>query len=630
MSIVDCGGVTSSSSLKYTALAAALMLVVPRAFAADARSDEALWRSFRERNLFHTQTIALSDRTVDGERVMVIAEPPPTLPRGSFQDALEGVFRGVLKKAEIRKHPMGFDGWVEDVVLTLRYASPEEEQTRLAEDCAMLATRLFGTAYKFAPARLPDKPRARAKLLAPPGLIVRVDELKSWLLDAEGEGLISLEFGTPHNLKNLLAAKSSRGVYLTSQRGLVVLILPRQEIERSRADIRKFALDTDAIVGAIDSGNASVAVIGRERDTSLEAVPPLRAETVIGLAATEEKELGQSYERNAAFAGKLENGPHLGKDWAPIYLSRDLCNTEFGSILNITDQLLKSWSESGKVEYHQFAYPKPSSFPFENGLFDHLASPQVTYNWNTVGVGSVSEFGGTRIFALARTGSLPVSFIAGGETSAGRNAKGAAAENRGFDYFSTCRDPYLGRVVQYAGLYQIFRAFGVRAGEADYQSAKNTQAPAQLLASEAKKALRIIADADFEAELADKEADLTRLKLKLLFLTSILPLQDSFGEEVVERLAVVMADRSAMVLDKDSIKNVRGVVAGARSAEEMIQRLQELPAGDRRIAIDLLLLSLRKPAQDLLRSEEDLDSVREKRLPREGWTSASRAMQRVG
>ena len=56
-----------------------------------------------------------------------------------------------------------------------------------------------------------------------------------------------------------------------------------------------------------------------------------------------------------------------GKDYAPILLSDELWHTEYGNILNVTDQMLKSWSENGDVEYHTFTYPKPLDWAFNDG-----------------------------------------------------------------------------------------------------------------------------------------------------------------------------------------------------------------------------------------------------------------------
>jgi len=64
--------------------------------------------------------------------------------------------------------------------------------------------------------------------------------------------------------------------------------------------------------------------------------------------------LRKAYERNNFLAGKFDRTTNA--DWAPIYLSQQLMNTEYGSLLNITDQVLKSWSLNGTVRYENFNY----------------------------------------------------------------------------------------------------------------------------------------------------------------------------------------------------------------------------------------------------------------------------------
>src|SRR5205814_1232991 len=156
----------------------------------------------------------------------------------------------------------------------------------------------------------------------------------------------------------------------------------RQDLSRFTRDARQFVADSDLIVGAIP-GSTHVAIVARERQLTLDALPPLRTETILLLASVDEDELAQSYERNLFGAGKLETND----DWAPIYLSDALIDTEYGSLLNITDQLLKSWTNVGRVKYSTFVYPDPAAWPFQRPLPELLGSRSLTYNWNTKGVG---------------------------------------------------------------------------------------------------------------------------------------------------------------------------------------------------------------------------------------------------
>ena len=185
-------------------------------------------------------------------------------------------------------------------------------------------------------------------------------------------------------------------------------------------------------------------------------------ETILTLAATRELELGQSYERNAVYAGK---GSDL-KDWAPIYLSHDLTDTEFGQLLNMTDQLLKGWAASGSKNYDIFPYPEPKKYPFDAGVRKTLQTDVLTYNWNTSGFGYTIPFDGHEVFALQRTGALPVSFIPEGvseRTETNNISTVQNAEEVYWNFFASSRDANLHRAVEYTALYQIFKRFPVDA-----------------------------------------------------------------------------------------------------------------------------------------------------------------------
>ena len=179
------------------------------------------------------------------------------------------------------------------------------------------------------------------------------------------------------------------------------------------------------------------------------------------LALTKNDNLVQSYERYHVFAGKTHNQ----QDVAPIYLSDELWHTEYGNLLNLTDQMLKSWSENGQIEYVKFDHPEPIDWAFNNGAIRDLETGQLTYNWNTAGAGYVIQGdNGFDIYAVNRTGSLPVSYIPGGmEGKVDETVNDA--EELAYDFFSELSSPELVRVVQYSSLYQIFRYYSSSSDE---------------------------------------------------------------------------------------------------------------------------------------------------------------------
>jgi hypothetical protein len=135
-------------------------------------------------------------------------------------------------------------------------------------------------------------------------------------------------------------------------------------------------------------------------------------------------------------------------------------DTELGTLLNVADQLLKGWSEAGQVNYLNFQYPKPRTYPF--GTVPVREADKSTkresflYNWNTDGAAYRQMINGLDVVVPQRTGALPV--IYGHPENRPRNL-----ENVAYDYFATSGDTSLVRVVQYTFLYQVFREFDVSA-----------------------------------------------------------------------------------------------------------------------------------------------------------------------
>ncbi len=461
-------------------------------------SVDSQWAQFRKRFPYHVQVIALSAPERDGTRTLIISEPPPSI----TLDAVTTAYGDIVTRISTRQHRIGFDGWVKDIVGVLPAMSPDQQQIFVQD----LSRYIFGTSYKAYALELSESPSSTSSY----DLTVGASALSGWLgfnqapssptADVVNRlawlvGLIALVMlikrrggraltvltacivvaywttpeparpgaagvlhplhgGEPKMLSQLLSTPAS-GVYMSDTPGLVVLVVPRDEaLNNASVALREFALDSDVVLGAIGTPH-SVAVIARERQESVTALPPLRAETLLQLAAASSEELSQSYERMDLFAGRLGT---VQRDWAPIFLSPQLHDTESGSLLNITDQLLKSWSEHGNVKYINFNYPPPKKYPFPDGLLKHAKATMVTYNWNTKGVGYVDTREGYDILAFSRTGALPVDYL--GE----QDDRMREYEDQGYEFFAGgTDDPNLARVVQYAGFYQICRHFNLHA-----------------------------------------------------------------------------------------------------------------------------------------------------------------------
>ncbi|MEG2337194.1 MAG: hypothetical protein RSC04_05595, partial [Bacteroidales bacterium] len=231
--------------------------------------------------------------------------------------------------------------------------------------------------------------------------------------------------------------------------GFVAWLLPRkQDLSSQIKNIRQFVLDGDILLGAIRD-STGLAIIARERESSLEELPPLRIESILLLASITEKELSQSLDVNDLMAGKLSDG----RDWCPTYLSKELENTEFGYLMTLTDVFLKDWSEKGTIKEAYYNYPEPSHYPFDKPLFRKLGLRELVYNWNTENAMYAIDLPVYTIYTLNRTGALPVSYF--NSQSSGVSI-GSSYERRAYQYFATLNNTDLARVVQYTALYQLF------------------------------------------------------------------------------------------------------------------------------------------------------------------------------
>ncbi len=404
-------------------------------------ASQRVWEEFRREFPYHIQTLALSERRPDGSRTLIVSEPPPDSSLASIR-ALDGA----LTTAGVLLHPVGYDGFTLDVVARIKVDDGE-----LGGLVSRLSRELFHTSYKAHVLRLPAKHTKRTANL---DLRVPVTDLDRWIR-AAGARFRSIDSGAVVDWRSMRLREVPE-VFVSQDPGLVVWWLPAgARLADHLATARQFAIDSDLVVGALIQ-QEGFAIVGRERLEPLDRLPPLRAETILLLASVETDELAQSYERRFPLAGRYDSQ----KDWAPIYLSPELRDTEYGSLLNIADQLLKSWSNAGQTTYANFAYPTPPRFPFKKPVLTHLEVDQLTYNWNTSGAGYAVTSDEGETYALNRTGALPVSYLPGGDEQAVASAGDATivalrgAEDSAYEYFAELSDPNLVRVVQYGALYQ--------------------------------------------------------------------------------------------------------------------------------------------------------------------------------
>ena len=417
---------------------------------------DSLWSEFSEKNPYNIQIECIMNYD-DGSKVVIISEPSDFV----SEEELKAFFKPYNSYTKTYKRKIGFDGWMKDFVVAFN----DLDNKHYDSFTKGLSNLLYKTDYKASLVDISTMIEHTPYLDYDLNYNITTEELKEWFVDNE-EAIRPLEDKTNNTTSLALVLdneiKDGMQLYTSVTPGFVIWAIDKSQKPDElnyRIIARKFSLDSDLILGAISKNN-NVAIIARERCIPTTQLPPMRTETLCLLSYTTDDELSQSYERNNLFAGK-QTGSDGGKDYAPILLSDALWHTEYGNILNVTDQMLKSWSENGMIDYIDFDYPKPVFWGFDKGAMHDLGVSQLTYNWNTEGVGYIVEDSDYSVYALNRTGSLPVSYIPGDATQTVEQDPVYQAEQNAYNFFSSLSNPELVKVVQYAAMYQIFQNFDI-------------------------------------------------------------------------------------------------------------------------------------------------------------------------
>ena len=408
-----------------------------------------VWKQFRESYPYLMQCVAV-EQTGAGECVVIVSEPPTHVTEGDLRELLPGVV--------FKRHTIGYKGWVTDAVAHLQLSKEGE----LADLISELHRLLFDTSYKAFVIQLPVEPqltRARPNL----DLELAPDDLATWLGVANDPEqrlrLRPLFGGQPVTLADLDSPFSE--VCHSEPAGLVGWWIPKDaDLSLCRAQARHFAVDSDLILGAIENGRG-VLIVGRERRVPYKLLPPLRAETILLLSTIDKDELMQSINPQVLSCYISSEPPER---WELNFLSPELSDTEFGTLLSVADVLLKSWSLNGLNSVRGLRdYPTPKTWPFKRPLLSMLETSELVFNYDSEAAGRLIRTpNGPLCHSVVRTGVLPLAYLSDEQMEAGAmSAALVTAEQDGYDWFAKQCDPHLVRVVQYTALLQAFRAFGV-------------------------------------------------------------------------------------------------------------------------------------------------------------------------
>lgn len=433
-----------------------------------------VWAAFRRAHPYPWQGV-VAKRLRDDTAALIVTEPASALPPAQLGALAKAAFGKDLLSSARRQWLIAPDGWLEDLVLTVRVASPDGPllDDRLFRDrVALLHTALFGTAFG---AHVVGDDGVSAPGLPPPNVSISPRELTSWLRD---ESLLWLPLHSFHGEPQTWTALKERettGAFVSNDRSLILLTFPADllnagrrdpaELEVLRKPFRELAVASDTVLGGTRTKNGQIAIVGRRRTSSFEALPTLRFETFLLLATQNQNVLRQAFQPEATGAGKdASDTKRLVAMLAP-----PLVNTEFGVLLQTADQILKSWSEAGQLEFQYFSYPKPETFPFKEEPLSRLVALHtrdrgVLATWTANSAAVVVQDPEWTTLTATRTAALPVAYRVAG-AAPGNDPAIEQYRVTADRYFAQLGDPILSRVAQYTTLHQLLRTFGSDAKE---------------------------------------------------------------------------------------------------------------------------------------------------------------------
>ena len=353
---------------------------------------EDTWREFRKIHPFGFQTVAL--KHWGDTCVFVMSEPS----RWVKSEDLENLFLKYGGHLILGRQPFGYDGALYDAIGCAALDSVNFKRLE-----KKLFNLLNGTSYKtyykdytnldnpsphvfFRDLKLEynmpslDWEKWKSEIFIDPY------ENEKELREIIRENLLrDLDFSIPRNFStnDYRRLLEENRIFFSRKHEYVLWLIKLQEIFRLESAFfhgaQIFTHWTDLIINVGCIGNY-IYVLGRRRQIPISVLPPLRSETIQLLFSLDDKDFYACINPNAAMP--ICDSIDSDTIWAtPITLSKKLQNTELGNLIFLSEVMLKSWSENAKVEELFIDYPKPSKYPFPNGVEHELGyTPQCMWS----------------------------------------------------------------------------------------------------------------------------------------------------------------------------------------------------------------------------------------------------------
>ena len=315
---------------------------------------EQTWKKFRELHPFSFQTIALKHYGQD-TCVFVISEPPGWV----SQDSIKALFNSYGGHMGIGRHTWGYDGVLMDAIGCVKL-----DETKFSSFENKLFKLIYGSNYKPYYTNL-NNPNPNAFILSDTlNFVVTAEDLylieKSPFIgylsnDKLKERPVVLDIATWQAFQDQPSA-----LYYSIRPEYVVWIvnpyIPATADSVFKSDARRFLLDTDLIIGAIPSSRG-LAFVGRERQTPINVLPPLRAEAIQLLAQQAMDSLYTCFPADStiSLADTLYS--------TPVVLNESLKHSEIGNLMFQATGLLMAYANNHVYDYFAFTMKYPEAIP---------------------------------------------------------------------------------------------------------------------------------------------------------------------------------------------------------------------------------------------------------------------------
>lgn len=393
---------------------------------------EQTWKEFRELHPFSFQTIALKHYGQD-TCVFVMSEPPSWVSQNSIKE----LFNSYGGHMGIGRHTLGYDGVLIDAIGCVKL-----DETEFSSFEKKLFCLIYGSNYRPYYTNL-DNPIPHT-YYSPDTLqyVVSAEQL----YDIENApifvGYLPLKKEKPyaHSIESwqTLQGLTPSCIYYSKEPGYVAWILNPMAISMAdslfKADARQFLLSTDLIIGAIPS-RGGVALIGRERQTPIDVLHPLRAETIKLLAQCVDDTLFISIPSDSAEC--IDDTIYK----TPVIMNECLRHSELGNLMVLATELLMSYDTDNHVyDYFMTEYPYLSDVTSESKRqgYTHFSFWYPNFD------------GCYHSLALGETECLYPLFF---ETDKAKETESDSA----YSFFISQKNMDLIRAKQYAFIYQAFK-----------------------------------------------------------------------------------------------------------------------------------------------------------------------------